>query len=375
MLKTILKSIGPGCPKVLPNWDKAVTTIALRTEIMKTRFLNTGFMYTNGMNMLKHILSIVVDNDMMNMSSDFTRYVEKVDPVIPSFRVMYDPVYNGRMMKNLFTTDPNIPEFIANVSMERPLSSLPMDKPWEYWKDLCPIHVLYHDSKELISNIYRFSIDFQHDTPHMIIYSIDLSMLCMMYAKYIDYSKTVGVISSIEDFLQNYVVVKWFEDLRRIWLTNILKDCVADKFVPGAYTSDEFVAPKAMLLTIKSDMERFIGDARKKAVSIGDFCRTKWFGEYSLMYWLDELNLNIKTPSLRQYKWIDFISTLPYADLALNTMLMIGRQDTNLLIRNLVFELHQYKNQNICSNILNPDYRTYCSHELDRILNLVTNTK
>ena len=373
MLNTILKSVGAGCPRVLPNWDKAVMTITLRTEIMKTRFLGTGFMYTNGMSMLKHILSTAVDYDMMNMSSDFSRYVEKVDPVVASFRTMFDPVYNARQSKNLFTTSSNVTEIIVNSSMEKPLMSLPMDRPWNDWKDLCPIHVLYHDSKELVSNIYRFSLDFKYELPKCVIYNIDLSMLIMMYAKYLDYTKSVGLTGTIEDFLQAHVVIKWFDDLRRIWLTNILIDIVSNKFDTDKYSSDEFVAPNTMLKTIKVDLDRLMNDAKKKSISIGDFCKTKWFGDYSLQYWLDELNMNIKVPSLRQYKWVEFISTLPYAKLILNTIELIGRQDTNLLHRNLLFELHQYKNQNICSNILNPEYRKKCEKELDDMLVRVTN--
>lgn len=375
MLNTILKSVNAGCPKVLPNWDKTVMTISLRTEIMKTRFLGTGFLYNNGMNMLKHILSTIVNQDMMNMSSDFSRYVERVDPMVPSFRGLYDPVYNARQSKNLFTMSPNIPELIMNVSMDKPLSSLPMDKPWEYWKDLCPIHVIYHDSRELVSNIYRFAIDFQHLAPTCIIYSIDLSMLSMMYAKYLDYSKSVGIVGTIEDFLQAHVVIKWFDDLRRIWLTNILKDVVANDFEPERYATDGFVAPKAMLLTLASDMHRFMDDAKRKAMSIGDFCKTKWFGDYSLKYWLDELDMNIRVPSLRQYTWLEFVATLPYAKLVLDTILAIGRQDTNLLTRSLLFDLHQYKNQNICSNILNADYRKVCESELDAMITKITNTQ
>ena len=119
---------------------------------------------------------------------------------------------------------------------------------------------------------------------------------------------------------------------------------------------------------------RLLEDAKHKNVSIGDFCRTNWFGDFSLKYWLDELNMNIRVPSLRQYKWVEFISTLPYASLILDTMLTIGRQDTNLLLRSLLFDLHQYKNQNICSNILNLKYRQICQCELDRLINSVTNT-
>ena len=374
MLNTILKSVGSGCQRILPNWDKAVMTITLRTEIMKTRFLGTGFFYNNGMNMLKQILMTVVDNDMMELKSDFQRYVQKVDPIVPSFRVMYDPVYNARVSKNLFTYDPRITEIIMNVSMEKPLTDLPMDRPWDYWKDLCPIRVIYHDSRELVSNIYRFAVDFHHDTPSCVIYSLDLNMLIMMYAKYLDYSKSIGFIGTVEDFLQSHVLIKWFDDLRRIWLTNILKDIVTDKFDQNKYSSDEFVAPLTMLKTMSADMYRLMDDARHKAISIGDFCKTKWFGDYSLKYWLDELNMNIRVPSLRQYKWVEFVATLPYASFVMDTILTIGRQDTNLLIRNLLFDLHQYKNQNICSSILNPEYRSMCQDELDRLLKRVTDT-
>ena len=371
MLDTILKCIGPGTPKILPNWDKAVVTISLRTEIMKTRFLGTGFVYNNGMNMLKHILSVAVNQDMLDMRSDYERYVARVDPIVDSFRGMYDPVYNARQMKNLFTLDPTIPEFIMNVSMEKPLTSLPMDKPWEYWKELTPVHVIYHDSKELVSEIYRFAVQFKYQRPSCVIYSIDLPMLIMMYAKYLDYTRSVGIESSVEEFLQDHIVVKWFDDLRRIWLTHILQDVASSQFDYKTYRTDEFVVQRSILKTIAEDLYRFLEDAKRKAIGIGDFCRTKWFGETSLYYWLEEMKLNIQLPSLRQYKWLEFITTLPYASLLLNMMYTINRQDVNYLQRNLVYELHMYQNQNICSNILNSDYREVCKKTLNDVIECV----
>ena len=370
MLNTILKSIISGSPRVLVNWDKAVVTIKLRTEIIKTRYLGTGFIFNPGTNMLINILQNIIYNNpgLRSCKSDYKRYVEVIDPQIAIYRNYFDPVYLAQQTKGIFCWDKNIPEYILNVSMDKPLSTLPMDKPWEYWKDLVPIHVIYHDSRELCTNLLKLQLKFEKDPPHAIFYSIDLTMLIFMYLKYMEYMESFSKEPSVHDFLQQYVLVNWFDDLRRIWLFNILKDAAHNDFKYEKFKADELVAPNTMLKTLKADLSRLFDDARKKAVSLGDICATRWFGDTSLTWWLNELNTNLQVPPLRQYKWLSFASTLPYAEFMLDILLLIKRNDINPVVRNLLFDLHQYHNQNICSNIQNPEYRAEVSKQLKRMI-------
>ena len=371
MLKSTLKAIGSGSPRVLPNWDKYVMMIKLRSQIMYTRYLQTGFLYNPSTSLLIHILSSAVTPMVLNCKSDYRRYVEFIDPITPVYRGMFDPAYKTLQNKNVFTVN-NVAEIILNVSMDKPLTSLPMDKPWEEWKDLAPVHVIYHDARELITDLYKFRLEFKHHEPSCVFYSIDLVMLIFKYIKFIEYGKQTGFEATPEMFLQHHVFNHWFEDLQRIWLFQILQDVVKDGFDYTNFKSNELVAPNIALKTISSDMYHLLDACRKKSIGIGDICATKWFGEYSLKYWLDELNTNLQLPQLRQYKWMEFTSTLPYASFVLDTMCTIGRKDLVLLIRNLMFDLHQYKNQNICSNIYNSYYRSMVTTELERIENRVT---
>ena len=371
MLKSTLKAIGSGNPRVLPNWDKYVMMIKLRTQIMYTRYLQTGFLYNPSTSLLIHILSSAVTPMVLNCKSDYRRYVEFIDPIVPVYRGMFDPAYKTLPNKNVFTVN-NVPEIILNVSMDKPLTSLPMDKPWDAWKELFPVHVIYHDSKELITDLYKFRLEFKHYQPNCVFYSIDLVMLIFKFIKFIEYGEQTGFTPTPEMFLQQHVFNSWFEDLQRIWLFQILQDVVKDEFDYTKFKANELVAPNAALKTISSDMYHLIDSCRKKSISIGDICATKWFGDYSLSSWLNELNTNLQLPQLRQYKWMEFTSTLPYASFVLDTMCLINRKDLVLLVRNLMFDLHQYINQNICSNIYFPGYKTKVEEELARVTSRVS---
>jgi hypothetical protein len=166
-----------------------------------------------------------------------------------------------------------------------------------------------------------------------------------------------GKTPTAEDYIQRFVCIHWFDDLRRIWLFNILQDVILGDFNINNFVADELVAPKTLLESVISDIYRLAADMRKKAIGIGDFCATKWFGDTSLMYWLNELQFNLQLPSLRQYTWLEFLCTFPYAMFIINLMVNIKRQDISMLGKNLLFELQQMQNQNITINIFVPAVR------------------
>lgn len=357
MLDTVMKSLPSGNPRAITNWDRYVMTLKLRTEIMRTRFLGAGFVYNNGTSMLAQILRIVVTPTVLACKSDYKRYVEFLDPAVTTVRAMFDPVYTTRQVKNVFTENPKICEYILNVSMEKPLTNLPLDKPFKDWEDLSPVRVIYHDARELVTDLFRFQIDFKGTPPSHVIYSVDVVMLMFKYIKYVEFMQSLGKEPTVEDYLQRYVYNTWFDDLRRIWLFNILQDVVTKQYGKIKYPNNEICAPTQMLNDVVSDIYRLVDDAHHKAISAADFCSTKWFGDLSLYGWMKELQLDLQLPQLRQYKYLEFMSTFPYAKFIIDLIVMIGRQDVSMLSKNLLFELHQYQNQNITMNIFVPELR------------------
>lgn len=365
MLDTVLKVIPSGNPRAITNWDRYVMTIKLRTEIMKTRFLGAGFVYNNGTSMLSQILRTVITPTVLACKSDYKRYVEYLDPSVTTFRAMFDPVYTTRQVKNIFTENPKICEYILNVSMEKPLTDLPMDKPFKDWEDLFPVRVIYHDARELVTDLFRYQLNFKGTPPTHIIYSVDLVLLMFKYIKYVEYMESIGKAATVEDYLQRYVYINWFDDLRRIWLFNIIQDVVGNQYDTTKYIADELVSPKSAIDNVIPDIYRLINDARHKAMSISDFCATKWFGDISLRNWLHEMQYNLQLPNLRQYKYLEFLSSFSYAMFLIKLIVNIGRQDVNMLSRDLLFELHQYQNQNITMNIFVPELRRYIQQQLN----------
>jgi hypothetical protein len=187
--------------------------------------------------------------------------------------------------------------------------------------------------------------------------------------------QSLGQEPTVEDYLQRYVYQHLFDDLRRIWLFNILQDVVSKKFGTVKYTPNEMCAPSQLLNDVVHDIYRLIDDAHHKAISIADFCATRWFGDMSLYGWLKELQLNLQLPKLRQYKYLEFLSTFPYAKFLIDTIIMIGRQDVSMLSKNLIYELHQYQNQNITMNVFNPELRAKIQELLSTTIKYAEHTR
>ena len=368
MLESILQHIESGVGRQILNWHRLVNFINLKSEIWRTRFLRSGFVYNNGMNLLIHLLNDGMTPEVIDAKSDVDAYL-KCEAFARTCRNQYDPVYAQRHLLGYFVENRNVPEYILNCTCKSPMKRLPLDLAWgSDWEQLKPFRILWHDSKELNLDLWRMKIPFAQKQPTRMFYSLDLPMLLMMYRKYSQYYREQNQPYRPEEFLQNYVAYSWFDDLIRIWLTHMLTDMINLNFDAKDYKCPELLYSISTITTVYPEVRQIAVMANRRAISVGDIFATKWFGQQSLKGYLDELNQAITVPPFNQYTALEFIFMLPYYQFIINVMKSIDRMDIQYLARQLLYDLRMWQNRNIASALYDPMLKQSINQELAKMI-------
>lgn len=366
MLNIILK-YASGQPQTINEWMRYVSTIELRTSIYKTRFLMGPFVYSPFVNLCKQILHDVSVADLLKSKSDYTKY-QQIYYLLGSYRGMFDPVYNVKSSGGLFTKGPTA-DYVLNVTRTSPMQSLPLDRPWDHWKELQPTHIIYHDSMELVTDLSSFSVEFKKHPASWMTCSIDLILLIFKYLKFVEYGLSTGVTTDIETYLQRYVVPGWFDDLRNIWLFNILNAMMFDHFHREDVYTDGTIAPLSGLLGVAPDIHRIQAEAQQKTMSFGEVLATEWFGNTrSLRSWIKEIHTDLSVPELRQYAHLRFLEEFPYATFVIRLNNLIRSRESTKVNRELYQLLKRYNDSNVYANLPQQQLRDKMSDEVCRLL-------
>ena len=370
MLDLILSYLHTETPRVITNWKRYVSIVKLRSEIYRSRYLQSGFLHSQGSDMLITILKDASVEQARKMPSDISRYT-LFERTAVQYRTLFDSVYTPRLKTGYFVEDASIPEVIMNVARESPLMSLPMDRPADAWASIRPMHIVHHDAKEHNINLIKMKIPFSYRTPSRMVYSLDVPILLLRYVKYLEDMDLYGVEGSPEDYLQTCVFSGWFDDLTRIWLFNILVAIMTDTFDSSEWKSDDMIAPSGMLGQLRSDIGIIRSNLLKNTIGVNGICSTEWFGNSSVLDWFLYVQRNLTMPTLRQYKALQFTFTFPFAKFVLSILQRTRRQqDIGTLGKSLLFTLRQYKSMNIVSNLQQPYLQSQVAGELKEALKM-----
>lgn len=362
MLDTLIKCASSGIGRQVLNWTRFVNLVNLRTEIFRSRFIRAPFVYTNGTNLLIHLLNGVNLAEYKNLS-DIERYL-KLENYAMRVRNKFDPVYAQHSLFGHFVEHRDVPEYILNCTYDSPLLNLPMGKEWDYWQQYRPMLILWHDSNELNLELWRYKIPFPTLKPTHVFYSLNVPLLIMRYIKYTEYCEEHGVVPTPEEYLHDHVIYFWFDDLLRIWYTHILMDMIEFKWEPENYKSQEIVIPVSALVPIYPEIRQISMAAAKKAISVGDVFATRWFGEATLSDWLSSLKTNVVLPPFNQYLSLEFITNLPYYRFILDVMKLIGRRDIETPARTILYDLRMYQQRNISTALYDQNLKNKINKEL-----------
>lgn len=366
MFNIILK-YATGQPQTITEWMRYVNTVELRTSIYKTRFLMGPFSYSPFVNLCKSILHDVPLDDLLKSKSDFARY-QQIYYLTGSYRGMFDPVYMSREYGQIFTRG-KTPDYVLNVTRSTPMQSMPLDRSWRYWEECHPVRIIHHDSLELVTDLSTFSIEFKKRPATCLICAIDMILLIFKYLKFVEYAEETNDDDTIETFLQRYIVPSWFDDLRNIWLFNVLNEMMFGNYNPSNIVTDETIAPLSGLTGALPDVHRIQAEAQQKNLLFGEVLATEWFGpNKSLKSWIREIRESLSVPELRQYAYLQFMEEFPYASFVIRLNNLIRSRESEKVNRELYQLLKRYNDSNIYANITQPKLKEKLSWEVSQLL-------
>ena len=366
MLNYLLKLIPNASARQIVNWNRFVTILKLRTEVLRSRFLIAPFIYTSGNNMIIRMLNSIPIKELESLSNDYQRYTQIIYPMVTQHRMMFDQVYSGKLKTSYFTKNPNVTEIILNVSMNNPLSTMPMDWDWYRWQEQKPIRVIHYDSLELITDLTAFRLEFnKSNPPSRCVYSIDTSLLFLKYWKYVSHNQNIGESYSVEEFIQQYIFNTWFEDIRNIWLFNIVAKMLFEEFDASEITTDPLIQISSMIPSLKKDLNSIVALCNKKTIGIGDIVATDWLDNTSIYNWMKEMTDATQVPDLRQYKSLDIIRTIPFIQFVIKLLHKVGRPDVVLVNRDLMYAVRRCRDMNVTAILHDPKLREVVKQELD----------
>ena len=368
MFNIILK-YASGQAQSITEWLRYVNMIELRTSIYKTRFLMGPFCYSPFVNLCKQILHDVPLQDLLKCKTDYSRY-QQIYYLAMSYRSIFDPAYVTKEYGHIFTKG-STPDYILNVTRANPMQSLPLDRPWKSWENHHPVRIVHHDALELVTDLSKFSIEFKGQPASRLVCSIDMVLLIFKYLKFVEYSQDTDDDTTIETYLQRHIIPVWFDDLRTIWLFNILNVLMFGKYDPAALTVDETIAPISSLTGALPDVHRIQAEAQQKTLLTGEFLATEWFGpKYPIVKWIAEMRDTLQVPNLRQYFFLKFLEEFPYASFVIRLNNLIRSRDSERVNRELYQQLKRYNDTNVYTSIVQPQLREKLATEVGQLLSM-----
>jgi hypothetical protein len=320
MLTRILSVLPQGTPKFPLQYRRMITSMTDRLNYLKVRYIYAAPYQTYGMELLRFfILNLDMEN-LDSYKSDIERYTDVIKFYKQPKLQAFDPVVNGKIAGGrLFRPRPGgmPPEIWLNVDCDDPLNCYPMDQPWEQWKSLRGVRLLYHDSLEMLDEFNNSLLNFKKEQPTALVVSLDVATLVFKYYKYWKDCKKRNVEPDVNKFLKEYEYTHFFEDMFNIWILNFLAYMfshpeVDEQSVLDRLTIPVRVATDHMLLQGIRGTKEFIGLVKANTLRMADFLQVKWFPDMTIEDKLKELKTWCSLPDRRNYLWCNALVWYPY---------------------------------------------------------------
>lgn len=345
MLKILQIDTFTANAKNVPYWDYMVKSLITRLEYFKKRYDLAPPAENLGVYLLKYMLGTLDLDLLLIRRNDYDMYINDINTLVPGIRGVFDPVYSGQDPYDVFSSKPGskICDVMLNTSYEFPLSDLPMNRPYPEWKAVKPLSVIYYDSPELVYHIENMRLNFKHDAPSYVVWSINIPVLFIKYLKYVKYYRETLKQEEPRavEFLKTEVYRLLFDDLIDIWLSNLLEHRIMHRLEP---MDERYQLPNELITASEryavKELDKWLDNLSKEYINVRDILGTKWLQYGSIvdrMKWLQRYH---ELPERRQYDPMTFIKEFHIVKLALQCYILANRRDKhNEIIRYLRVEV------------------------------------
>lgn len=379
MIEIIYNHVMQGNPRQVLYWQKLLYDLNTRVEYYRTsRFLLAPVVHSPLVNLLKYLILEIDIDYLLKQSSDLDRYSKYLSFETDHLKQAFDPVWKGSLSKNIFLsvkTGKQVPEVIINSSFNNPLLDLPIDKDWYNWESISPIHILYHDSLEMVTSLHRFSIKFKVDHPSVLVASIDIDALVLKYIRYLIATDGEG---DVDHFIHVHVINNLYRDLTRNWLMNIMIKELEE--YDGTYkykTYKKIITPLYVDVAFNPAMNNFQKEynlCKNLNIRFQDFLSTDWFVGYSILDYIKTLMSEVTFPPHNQYAFAKMLKELPIVKFVViaNNKRPSSHPEVkqlNMLLRR-VFE--RYQRNKVWRMVRSPAINTLLENEINSLYEMTT---
>ena len=384
MLELLGKYLYKASPMLIPVWDQYLDDLTiLRNELHRRYMLNYGA-DSRCLRILSMMAGETDINYLVKQKNDYDRYINYFFPSQQIWNDVFRPTKNGRAYKKVFYKKgiyaPN--EYLCPCDDVDHLKILPMNKPWEYWKHVKPVHIWYHDSNEYTLNMLENKIAFKHSIPTYSVVFIDSISLAFKYYKYITSDIPEEGEKSLHNFVHRHVLSLLFQDLQDVWITNqvlnsieMVKDPENEELMENIVNEKVDIRYGFRGTRFKEAIDRLT--SRIYLIKQGNnrpqnFLSSKIYPSGSIIDKINYSLIYLDMPHLRQYEYVSFLRDWKYFTILyeLNKLNL-----SNPMYRNLCQELRiyvrRYKNSRFWNAIYDSslrskidDYMNYLSEEL-----------
>ena len=310
MIEHILKWLPSTTPILVQRWEKFIYLLKLNANRYRSRYINDQYISTDCTKFFERILINIPVDKFLTDSDDYSRFSNIDDSLTRQLSFFFDPIANSRNYCNTIVKSTNriVPEYYLNVECSKPFTYLPMDKSWKHWERLKSVRLLYHDSRELVTDLLGMQVMFKKHQPTHLVVSIDLPAMIMQYVKYIEHHRQMGNHGAdYRMFIKYHIIEPWHDDLIKIWLFNVLEDVVHRKFKLFKLFNSQGLIVSGKMKAAKSNIEAQFKMVKSNRIPVNKFMSAKWLGKLSLLNWLEIMDTTIVLPSFTQYQYLRFI--------------------------------------------------------------------
>lgn len=320
------------------HWDTVISNIDARMETHRERYLMGNVATTKGTGQIKHLLSNVEVDYLLNCPDDYNRFSEYVYPRLDFFRRLIDTAYTKKIRRDMFMGNGTAEIFVA-VELESPMSNLPFGSGYSAWAHLKPFRYLFYDSVELQHRYDGNVTKFASLPPEYGVILIDPIILIFKYMKYIE--EGMGDIDDIfldNEFMQTAVFNSVFEDFIDVWSVNVFLRALRAESPMDTLELHDDVSGSSGIISGSAqsgikDLQSLIAKVKEGKVSPEEVLATPIINGVSP---IDKMGLMLKemgVPDLRQNEHVKFIVELPYIEMILRLFHMSPKKGAFSKIR------------------------------------------
>ena len=346
-LNPFISTTIPG--RIIPKLNNYIDTLSTKIQLISDRYTPMQGNESNGVRLLKKIISVSSIDELLTYNSDYDRYMYVLQYTSSDLDNIFDTNATGNIYKDMFikTSGSLCEEAILPVRCDSPTTTLPFNQGWDKWKLVRAVHIVDVDSMELSLETYMDQVVYRTDIPSRAVITIDTTALVLQYVNYLNSNDTDKNIS-IQVYIHQCVLPGILEDLGNLWLRNIYSSYIC-KVVPDIITTGIIAGstyswagnsyPQAM-----ESLSTYIDSCQSGNITpIALLSSLRMLGTYDTVpKYLANILDTTTVEDLRQYKWAEYLKDIGWLDLiqfvyGLNPNFVSSRNLRNVLSRDIPF--------------------------------------